>query len=186
MISKPLHWNWNWSVMIFLLDSFCWCLFVCSFICLFACLFVCWFVCLFACLFAFPFMYCLSKLHVVDAAAFLWRQMLTFVDYTSIRSIMTMMKSNPMENIFQSFRRWVLLAEGWMVKFKWAAKIDTQAIVSRLSFIFQGGEQRRHERIGDKFNNLCHSWAKSCSDIYLRLVQKGAGAFHSAGQSKEG
>ena len=78
-----------------------------------------------------------------------------------------------MENIFQSFQRWVLLAEGWMVKFKWAAKIDTQAIVSRLGFIFQEGEQRRHERIGDKFNQLCHnSWAMSSLDINLRRGQK--------------
>ena len=78
-----------------------------------------------------------------------------------------------MENIFKSFQMWALLAEGWMVKFKWAAKIDTQAIVSRLGFIFQEGEQRRLERIGDKYNNLCHNiWAKSSSDINLRLVQK--------------
>ena len=77
-----------------------------------------------------------------------------------------------MENISKSFQRWALLVEGWMVKFKWAAKIDTQAIVSRLGFIFQEGEQRRHQRIGDKLNNLCYnSWAKSSSDINLRRGQ---------------
>ena len=43
--------------------------------------------------------------------------------------------------------------------------------MSRLGFIFQEGEQRRLERIGDKFNHLCHnSWAKSSSDINLKPV----------------
>ena len=45
--------------------------------------------------------------------------------------------------------------------------------MSRLGFIFQEGEQRRLERIGDKFNHLCHnSWAKSSSIINLRRSQK--------------
>ena len=38
---------------------------------------------------------------------------------------------------------------------------------------FPGGEQRRHERIGDKFNQLCHnSWAMSSLNINLRRGQK--------------